>query len=61
MNTQFRSSELKETSGEQLAFVLGALKGIVTWRPISKASPDDIIASLRSLIAAVEEKRSAVK
>lgn len=61
MNAQFRSDELKETSGEQLAFVLGALKGIITWQPVSKASPDEIIASLRSLIAAVEGKRSAVK
>ena len=61
MATQFHSDELKNTDGEQLAFVLGALKGIITLQPLKKSSPDEIVASLRSLIAAVHEKRGAVK
>lgn len=61
MSTKFLSQDLKSTDGEQLAFVLGALSGIVNMQPLRRSSPDEIIASLRSLVAAVNEKRSVVK
>lgn len=61
MSTKFLSQDLKSTDGEQLAFVLGALSGIVNMQPLRRSSPDEIIASLRSLVAAVNEKRSTVK
>jgi hypothetical protein len=57
----FFAADLRDTDGAQLAFVLGALSGIINLQPLRRSSPDDIIASLRSLIAAVNEKRSVVK